>query len=226
MFFIVRGKLPFNIEHVSVAAALMLGSLPSVVWGAVPGVFKNLVRQCLTVEVHDRPPAMELLKHPLFTQRWLLPPTSPGSSDASAAPSDRFSSVSAATLLVFECRFLWSPACGFVAVNPERAMSAQMKPLAPLSDVNSFERQRSENLDVRPRGLGVTSLLALASSGDSKLNDWKERRDVSLELQRVAESKYMRLRARSPHAVDGVTAAVDEQAKLSAGQSRRSWSKH
>merc|ERR1719183_3355347 len=60
----LSGKLPFEIQDRSVSALLLTGKLPPVQWGCVSELQQNLIMQCLSVNMRDRPPAMELMKHP------------------------------------------------------------------------------------------------------------------------------------------------------------------
>jgi len=66
-FFMLRSCLPFALEDPETAKSLLSGTLPNIRWGLVPELMGNLIRQCLTVRMQDRPPAMELLMHPLFS---------------------------------------------------------------------------------------------------------------------------------------------------------------
>jgi len=66
IFFMVQGRLPFNPERRSVARSLLLGELPKITWLDIPALLRNLVQQSLTVNMYDRPTAMELLLHPIF----------------------------------------------------------------------------------------------------------------------------------------------------------------
>uniref|UniRef100_A0A7S0AFE7 Protein kinase domain-containing protein n=1 Tax=Pyrodinium bahamense TaxID=73915 RepID=A0A7S0AFE7_9DINO len=70
LFFMLRSSLPFNAEGPGVAKILLSGRLPDVAWGGMNGLVKNIIQQCLTVNMQDRPPAMELLAHPLFNAEW------------------------------------------------------------------------------------------------------------------------------------------------------------
>merc|ERR1712137_719317 len=62
----LRASLPFDMEGTGVAKILLSGQLPDVVWADIEEPTRNLIRQCLTVNMQDRPPAMELLMHPAF----------------------------------------------------------------------------------------------------------------------------------------------------------------
>merc|ERR1712196_380093 len=83
---------------------LIVGVLPPVNWDGVLGITRNLVQQCLTVDMCDRPPAMELLKHRAFSAtpasqlQTVLGQSNRGASSAS------------------ECLFAWLPVCGLVSV--------------------------------------------------------------------------------------------------------------
>lgn len=63
-FFMLRADLPFDVGSRGVAKSLLLGKLPDVKWDNISDLTRNLIAQCLTVNMRDRPPAMELLAHP------------------------------------------------------------------------------------------------------------------------------------------------------------------
>lgn len=66
LYFMVRGRLPFHCTEREAKRALAAGRLPSVAWDGMSALLRNLVEQCLAVDMRDRPPAMELLHHELF----------------------------------------------------------------------------------------------------------------------------------------------------------------
>lgn len=63
LYFMFRARIPFNNQDQEVAAMLSAGRLPSVDWDGIANPMKNLIGQCLIVDMHDRPSAMELLVH-------------------------------------------------------------------------------------------------------------------------------------------------------------------
>jgi len=67
IFFLARSQQPFNSANRKNARLLQQGSLPPVDWGAMSKPLVNLVRQCLTVQMRDRPSPMELLEHCVFS---------------------------------------------------------------------------------------------------------------------------------------------------------------
>eukprot|EP00927_Polykrikos_kofoidii_P078945 TRINITY_DN75748_c0_g1_i1.p1 TRINITY_DN75748_c0_g1~~TRINITY_DN75748_c0_g1_i1.p1 ORF type:complete len:501 (+),score=73.90 TRINITY_DN75748_c0_g1_i1:74-1504(+) len=72
-FFMQRGTLPFNIEDRAVLKGMREGKLPDVKWNTMGQLMQNLIQQCLAFDMYDRPPAMELLLHPLFLKRSISP---------------------------------------------------------------------------------------------------------------------------------------------------------
>lgn len=78
LFFALRGELPFRLARAAVSSELAAGRLPDIDWGAAApsSAMRNLILQCLTVNMPDRPPAMELLFHPVFGDR-RAPPVRP-----------------------------------------------------------------------------------------------------------------------------------------------------
>lgn len=79
LYFMLRAMLPFQITKTATAEALRAGELPHISWeggastqsgsedgGCISELMRNLLLQCLTINIHDRPPVMELLMHPVF----------------------------------------------------------------------------------------------------------------------------------------------------------------
>jgi len=67
IFFMLRSQQPFKSASRQNARMLQQGCLPHVAWGAMSTCMANLVRQCLVVEMRDRPSPMELLEHRIFS---------------------------------------------------------------------------------------------------------------------------------------------------------------
>lgn len=89
LFFMLRACIPFNPEAPGAAKQLLSGQLPHISWGGVRRLVQNLVLQCLTVNMQDRPPAMELLHHPAFSSPELsLKPMEPGDKGPSRRASE------------------------------------------------------------------------------------------------------------------------------------------
>lgn len=66
-YFMLHAKSPFNRGRIS--DLLQSGRLPGLTWGDISCHARNAIQQCLTVEMRDRPVAMELMLHPLFYGR-------------------------------------------------------------------------------------------------------------------------------------------------------------
>lgn len=70
LFFAIRGELPFHMSKKTVKKTVAERRLPNIDWGVAglqpSKMFRNLIAQCLTVHMPERPPAMELLLHPAF----------------------------------------------------------------------------------------------------------------------------------------------------------------
>lgn len=66
MYFMLTASFPFDSDDKIVKDALRSGKLPDVKWEGFSALAKNLVKQCLAMDMHLRPPAMELVLHPLF----------------------------------------------------------------------------------------------------------------------------------------------------------------
>ncbi|CAK0899217.1 unnamed protein product [Prorocentrum cordatum] len=66
--FMRLGRLPFDVEHAGVRRALARGAAPPLDLAGLGGLLGSLVRQCLEADPGDRPPAVELLAHPVFRE--------------------------------------------------------------------------------------------------------------------------------------------------------------
>jgi serine/threonine protein kinase len=66
-YFMLYAESPFNILARGHEKILRAGRLPEITWGrSTSALARNVTLQCLTVEMRDRPAAMELVLHPLF----------------------------------------------------------------------------------------------------------------------------------------------------------------
>lgn len=134
LFFMLRSELPFNVVSSSVAKTLLSGRLPEVRWEGIGDFTRNLIQQCLTVNMQDRPPAMELLVHPVWCDA-----DSPGCCDheqdpctgrgvclpPKAADPRRGSGPWCEELRDL---FAWLPGCGLLAVRLRRSRTAIREP--------------------------------------------------------------------------------------------------
>jgi len=68
-YFMRHGAAPFNILNAGIAMTLRSGRLPDVPFEGFSKLARALLLQCLTVEMRDRPTAMELVIHPIFHER-------------------------------------------------------------------------------------------------------------------------------------------------------------
>jgi len=66
LYFMLRNALPFDAQKAEVRETLAKGKLPSVDWDGITDSMQSLVKLCLTVDMQDRPLAMELLLHRVF----------------------------------------------------------------------------------------------------------------------------------------------------------------
>mmetsp|Transcript_2154 Transcript_2154/g.4965 ORF Transcript_2154/g.4965 Transcript_2154/m.4965 type:complete len:495 (+) Transcript_2154:58-1542(+) len=64
LYFMLRGKEPFDNADPDVSTALRTGQLPGGDWESLSMEPRDFIGQCLTVDMRDRPTAMELLLHP------------------------------------------------------------------------------------------------------------------------------------------------------------------
>eukprot|EP00747_Dinoflagellata_sp_TGD_P169829 gnl/TRDRNA2_/TRDRNA2_199826_c0_seq1.p1 gnl/TRDRNA2_/TRDRNA2_199826_c0~~gnl/TRDRNA2_/TRDRNA2_199826_c0_seq1.p1 ORF type:complete len:570 (+),score=75.89 gnl/TRDRNA2_/TRDRNA2_199826_c0_seq1:35-1711(+) len=86
-YFMLCGVLPFNIEHREAASVLSAGKLPNINWEGIGEIMQNLILQCLDVNMHDRPPAMQLLMHKVFST--CTAPAPESNSPSAATPTAR-----------------------------------------------------------------------------------------------------------------------------------------
>jgi len=66
IYFMRVGRLPFDPDRSRVRDALRRGEAPPMDLALLGELMSSLVQQCLEADPHDRPPAVELLAHPLF----------------------------------------------------------------------------------------------------------------------------------------------------------------
>jgi len=89
LYFAVQGKFPFTCTGQMAKELFAEGCMPEVCWDGISPECQHLLRQCLAIDMRDRPPAMELLNTALFKplqrQRlsWELPQTTINGIDAS-----------------------------------------------------------------------------------------------------------------------------------------------
>jgi len=67
IFVMLQARHPFPSAKHRHLRALQQGHLPSLNWGTISKPMRNLVTQCLTVDMRDRPVPMELLEHCAFS---------------------------------------------------------------------------------------------------------------------------------------------------------------
>eukprot|EP00419_Tripos_fusus_P052888 CAMPEP_0172812480 /NCGR_PEP_ID=MMETSP1075-20121228/10069_1 /TAXON_ID=2916 /ORGANISM="Ceratium fusus, Strain PA161109" /LENGTH=484 /DNA_ID=CAMNT_0013652047 /DNA_START=39 /DNA_END=1493 /DNA_ORIENTATION=+ len=67
IFVMLCARHPFSLAKRQQTHELQQGRLPPLAWGAVSKPMRNLVKQCLTVDMRDRPLPMELLEHCIFS---------------------------------------------------------------------------------------------------------------------------------------------------------------
>eukprot|EP00928_Gymnodinium_smaydae_P029517 TRINITY_DN22209_c0_g2_i1.p1 TRINITY_DN22209_c0_g2~~TRINITY_DN22209_c0_g2_i1.p1 ORF type:complete len:209 (-),score=20.31 TRINITY_DN22209_c0_g2_i1:340-894(-) len=62
------GRLPFDVSSTETTCQLLTGRLPRTIWGRTDALTTHLIQQCLTVDGKQRPPALELAQHCLFSE--------------------------------------------------------------------------------------------------------------------------------------------------------------
>jgi len=131
-FVMLRAELPFDGGSRAAMRLLRKGRLPQISWGGAAGSgTRSWVLQCLTVEMRDRPTAMELLWHPDLAEH--------RAGAAGAVTPERGRAHACATPGGL-------PSCGLLAA-PARPGSADA--VAPQSDFEQALRQLARNRFLR-----------------------------------------------------------------------------
>lgn len=175
-FYMLRAEIPFNIQDRGDAALLRAGELPMMPWWSFTDMVRNLLLQCLTVNPYDRPPAMELMLHPIFGNNWWL--------DHDRLPAQRDASNHEVRVAGFTCAGhgqLYLSSCGLLLMSTNRCVetepSCQSNGL--LCQSNGFCRQ-------------TTPQPACESPKSQFLDTWKESRSGVDALQRLVTNRCMR----------------------------------
>jgi hypothetical protein len=66
MYYFLRADVPFDITKGATSRLLRTGICPVIEWRGIDDLTRNLVMQCLELNMRDRPSVMELLMHPVF----------------------------------------------------------------------------------------------------------------------------------------------------------------
>merc|ERR1712216_322655 len=108
-YFMLIGRLPFDIQSRQVAEVLSLGKLPSMQWEGASELHQNLILSCLAINMRDRPPAMQLLKHAALDGIGSVPKRG-----RTPSPQDANPRCSVGVVSTF---FIISPACGLLSIH-------------------------------------------------------------------------------------------------------------
>lgn len=185
IYYFLRACLPFIITHRSISTQLLSGELPPINWQGMPQLMKNLVQQCLIVQMHDRPPAMQLLLHPAFedsaSEQWSHlfddEPVSPYAEQEEPRAEARD-------------HFALLPACGCLA------MAKRASPKDKKRRGGAFERQCTEETFNSPR-TPMLSPRALSSPllhwGDSEPEQPKARWMLGFNSLRLVALRKTRI---------------------------------
>jgi len=121
LYFMLRGKVPFDNGDPEVSSALRAGRVPEIKWGRITPTAKSLIQTSLMHDMRDRPPAMELLLHNFFvgnvadcyTKQEEVQETVIG--DIVVGPPCEQSS-----LMEIDSLHAWLPCCGIVSLCSSR----------------------------------------------------------------------------------------------------------
>eukprot|EP00440_Ansanella_granifera_P000175 gb/GFBE01000188.1/.p1 GENE.gb/GFBE01000188.1/~~gb/GFBE01000188.1/.p1 ORF type:complete len:427 (+),score=67.22 gb/GFBE01000188.1/:1-1281(+) len=149
MHYMLYGKLPFSVEDRTAAVALLSGKLPSFSFEGMSKLSANLLQQCLTVNMQDRPSARILTLHRFFSE--------------GSAPCETPGKVAYYFGIV--------PACGLLSINALQQL--------------------------QQRSLGQCNE---HPSHDASTTEWMERRDGTLQMQRLADKYFRRVEDRQDEA--------------------------
>lgn len=82
LYYMLNAVLPFQCGHPETQSAFSQNSLPPIDWNSMTEEAESILKLCLAVDMRDRPPAMELIQHPVI--RWWLGEDSYDAGPASA----------------------------------------------------------------------------------------------------------------------------------------------
>jgi len=117
MFFMLRARLPIDVHGFKVKKTSHRCKTPESQWNDLSCQTRNLVQQCLNIEMRDRPAAMVLLLHPAFGQAELKDGDSFGTHAAVASRVQR------------STPFFHTQACGLLSIREEQAANSRIKEL-------------------------------------------------------------------------------------------------
>lgn len=196
-YFMGHGQSPLNILEPRQAEIIRSGRLPDISWAGFSDLARNMVQQCLTVEMRDRPSSMELVLHPLFHQ-------GPNSHRARSCENVRFGCVegrenserlSVDSVKSPEKTSLSPKLCdeSVVAGVSEACSVPKHRAFAPVERQTSGETQWSRETPDETQWIRQTSdgWRELRNHSDG----WKELRNHSDALQRLANMRCERAMA-------------------------------
>lgn len=136
-YFMLQAALPFDISTGECVQHFEQGMLPPVEWAGISSLMQNLIQQCLAVKVSDRPPAMELLLHPVFARGG-------GAAKKRARSQDSGCSLGRIREMQGRDTFELLPACGLVRKNFEKSHVITHRAVPSLSRSSSLPSGASE----------------------------------------------------------------------------------
>jgi len=176
LYFMLHAIVPFSIDKRSVAKKLLGGELPSIAWRDISDLMKNLVQQCLAVDMRDRPPAMELCLHPAIRQVDAYPASNTMPTIHHSCPTmscENEANARAILAIAFHREFIVLSSSGLIVVPPCRATD-QKHARVNLTDSSGTKADRVIGCQVPLTG------------------DWNERRLNHNALRRVARNRTER----------------------------------
>eukprot|EP00928_Gymnodinium_smaydae_P006573 TRINITY_DN12333_c1_g1_i2.p1 TRINITY_DN12333_c1_g1~~TRINITY_DN12333_c1_g1_i2.p1 ORF type:complete len:482 (+),score=48.84 TRINITY_DN12333_c1_g1_i2:190-1446(+) len=115
-YFMTYGCLPFDVSSSDTIGQLLAGRLPDARWDRTDALMTHLIKQCLTVDGKERPPALELAQHYLFFA---------GSSDDACSRVDPCKGV-ACEVGVLRQQSAHLPSCGLIHIHASTDRAASV----------------------------------------------------------------------------------------------------
>eukprot|EP00930_Biecheleria_cincta_P060777 TRINITY_DN4637_c0_g4_i1.p1 TRINITY_DN4637_c0_g4~~TRINITY_DN4637_c0_g4_i1.p1 ORF type:complete len:453 (-),score=70.12 TRINITY_DN4637_c0_g4_i1:341-1699(-) len=70
LYYMINACLPFNCSHPESQTFFLQNVLPPIDWDSMTEEAESILKLCLAVDMRDRPPAMELMQHPVI-RSWI-----------------------------------------------------------------------------------------------------------------------------------------------------------
>jgi serine/threonine protein kinase len=185
LYVMLRAQIPFNINDRRSATSLLKGQLPPFQTEGLSEILVNLMTQCLTIDMKNRPPAMELVRHRVFNERASMlrkqPMTRIRSVDSTPDSEDAVSPASVGTSRGLSYFFMHSNSCGLISAHEEnRCGNCGGSNAAPELIGTGKGMRASLTCECRQKSLGEVVCW------------WREGRNGAEAMERLAERRFQR----------------------------------